>query len=610
MPGLLVFRNHESEHLSDSNFIDAIWAAVEDANSKAETFAQIGKETIVPLPVTREYPQTDKGTFIRARVYEEFAPEISTMYERLENSGEGKLRLGIEDLKCWLLRVFRERLDIHLGNTEENFFAAGVDSLRAARMLNIIRMELFLNGKNPSTNAVYDSQNVEQLALYLHNIQTGTATETRKEIQISDMADIVGEHSIFDKHVPQGSSPGNKTVLLTGATGFLGSYILARLLRIRSVARIYCPVRASSPKEARNRLLSSLSRRRFFDAHQGDLDRIHAIHGDAVSHLGSSLLEQEPYYTRLTHIIHCAWPVNFNLPFSTFKDQISTLYRLLQLSLSTRTPNPAHFIFCSSVSAASFSPSPVPEAPLASFSYAADTGYGRSKLVAEKVIQKAVESAGAKASVLRIGQIVGDTLHHGIWSDNDAIPLMIRSALAIGALPAQDERCTWLPVDTVANSIVEIAGLGKKETLQADEDDEDVSSSIPEFYVYNVVNAHTFGWTEDFLPALRAGGLHFETLAPKEWLQRLRDSEQDAEKNPSIKLLEFWEKKIGTATQAREKNQQGEKARVGGDQTFDTARARGKSPALRSAPNIIAEGYVPIILKAWMEKWTGSGSVV
>ncbi|KAL9123590.1 MAG: hypothetical protein Q9175_008325 [Cornicularia normoerica] len=277
VPGLLLFRNDESQHLSDGDFIDAIWAAVADANSKAESFSQIGREMIVPLPVTRDYPQTDKGTFIRARVYEEFTSEISAMYERVGNSDEGTLRLGIEDLERWLLRNFRERLNIHLGNTEENFFAAGVDSLQAARMLNIIRKELFLNGKYPSTNAVYDAQNVEQLALYLHKIQTGTATEDRKDEQISDMTDIIENHSNFNKHVPQGSSPETKSVLLTGATGFLGSYILAQLLRTHSVARIYCPVRAASPKEARDRLISSLSSRRFPDAHQFDRNRILAI---------------------------------------------------------------------------------------------------------------------------------------------------------------------------------------------------------------------------------------------------------------------------------------------------------------------------------------------
>ena len=396
---------------------------------------------IVPLPVARECLQTDKGTIIRVRVYGEFAPEISALYEKLGNLGEGTLSLEIEKLKLWLLRVFRERLEIYLRDTEEDFFAAGVDSL-PTRMLNIIKRELFLNGKNPNTTAVYDTENIEQLALYLHNLQTGIATENRKGKQISDMANMIENSSQVDKHTSQGSSPGTKSVLLTGATGFLGSYILAQPLKSRSVARIYCPVRASSPTEARDRLLSSLSGRHLSNAHQDDINRLHAIHSDSFPHLASSLLEKEPYCTRLPHIIHCAWPVNFNPPLSTFDDQINTLHHLPQLSLSTHNPKPAHFIFYSSVSAVSLFPSPVPEAPLASFSYAENTGYGGSKAVAEIIIHKAVESAGAKASILRIGQIVGDTLHQSMWNDSDAIPLMVRSALAIGAPPALNERYT------------------------------------------------------------------------------------------------------------------------------------------------------------------------
>ncbi|CAF9941432.1 MAG: hypothetical protein ALECFALPRED_009109 [Alectoria fallacina] len=624
IPGLLLFRSHESEHLSDDDFIDAIWAAVEDANSKAESFSQIGREMIIPLPVSRECPQTDKGTVIRARIYEEFAPAISALYEKLGNLGEGTLRLEIEELKRWLLRVFRERLEIHLRDTEEDFFAAGVDSLQATRMLNIIKRELFLNGKNPNTNAVYDTQNIEQLALYLHDLQTGIATENRKDKRIFDVANMIESHSKFDKHISQGSSPGTKSVLLTGATGFLCSYILAQLLKNRSVARIYCPVRASSPTEARDRLLSSLSSRHLSDAHQDDINRIHAIHSDSFPHLASSLLEQEPYCTRLTHIIHCAWPVNFNLPFSTFDDQIHTLHHLLQLSLSTRSPKPAHFIFCSSVSAASFSPSPVPEAPLASFSYAANTGYGCSKSVAEKIIQKAVESAGAKASILRIGQIVGDTLHQSMWNDSDAIPLMVRSALAIGALPALNERCAWLPVDTVARSVVEIAGLcegggreEEEEAVQTDAGHEcDTPSLLPAPYVFNVVNPHTFAWTETFLPALRAAApasFAFETLAPETWLRRLRDyndGEQDAaKKNPSVKLLGFWATKIEPPTTlalVKSEDRSGEEEKVGaGTQTFETGMARGKSLALRGAPDVIAEGYVSVMLEKWLEKWIG-----
>ena len=597
MPGLLAFRNDESQHLSDGDFVDAIWAAVEDANGRAESFAQIGREMIVPLPFNRDYPQTDKGTFIRARVYQDFTREISAVYDGVSGSSKGTLRFGLEDMKRWLLRIVSERLDIHLRDTAEHFFAAGVNSLQAARILNIIRSELYLNGKSLSTNVVYDTQNVEQLALYLYNIQTGVATDHRPDKQVSDMADMIDIYSKFDKHVSQGPSPEGTTVLLTGSTGFLGSYILAQLLRTRSVARIYCPVRAPSRKGARDRLLTSLSGHRFLDIQQHDLGRIHAIPNASVADFVPSLLEKETNHAHLTHIIHCAWPVNFNLPLRTFEDQFSSLQNLLQLSLQARTPNPTHFLFCSSISAASSAPSPVPEAPLTSFTHPAATGYGRSKFVAEKIIQNAVQSAGAKASILRIGQIAGDTLH-GFWNDSEAIPLMIRSALATGALPALNERCAWLPVDTVARSVLELAGIDDAKPPHNKIEPHPPLLPAPEPHTYNILNPHTFTWTDDFLPAVRASSsLGFETLAPKAWLRRLRASEQDPEKNPSIKLLEFWEKKIEDTEGA------------GAAPTFDTTRARGNSPTLRDdAPDIIAGGYVAMFVKAWMEKWTRQAS--
>ena len=68
---------------------------------------------------------------------------------------------------------------------------------------------------------------------------------------------------------------------------------------------------------------------------------------------------------------------------------------------------------------------------------ASGSGYTQSKLVGEYIIQRAVEDSGASACNLRIGQIVGDT-KLGLWNENEAPPLMIRSALTLGTLPALD----------------------------------------------------------------------------------------------------------------------------------------------------------------------------
>jgi thioester reductase-like protein len=70
------------------------------------------------------------------------------------------------------------------------------------------------------------------------------------------------------------------------------------------------------------------------------------------------------------------------------------------------------------------------------------TGYARSKLVSERILEAAIASAGARAQIMRIGQVVGDT-RHGLWNDSEAWPLVIRSALTLKTLPAFDMVCLF-----------------------------------------------------------------------------------------------------------------------------------------------------------------------
>jgi thioester reductase-like protein len=136
-----------------------------------------------------------------------------------------------------------------------------------------------------------------------------------------------------------------------------------------------------------------------------------------------------------THIIHSAWPVNFNLGFPAFRKDILGLHNLLQLSLSVHSPRPARFIFCSSISVAMGSPRPATiQEQLVDISKCSSGGYGRSKWVAESIIYNATTKHGADAHILRIGQIVGDA-KLGIWNDTEAIPLIFRSALTLKVLP-------------------------------------------------------------------------------------------------------------------------------------------------------------------------------
>lgn len=143
----------------------------------------------------------------------------------------------------------------------------------------------------------------------------------------------------------------------------------------------------------------------------------------------------------LTTVIHSAWAVNFNLGVRSFEQQhIRGAYNLINLCLSVSTPRPAKFYFCSSISAAAGTPLPasIAETHVADLAHAQNMGYARSKLVTERIIRAAAEQTGMVARVLRVGQIVGDS-KMGIWNTTEAIPLMIQSAVTMGALPALDE---------------------------------------------------------------------------------------------------------------------------------------------------------------------------
>ena len=152
----------------------------------------------------------------------------------------------------------------------------------------------------------------------------------------------------------------------------------------------------------------------------------------------------ETLRNHMTLIVHAAWPVNFQLSLGSFEPHLLGLQSLIQLSLEVKFKRPARLLFCSSMGVALGTQGQrrIPEEPIMDFRQASRSGYTQSKLVGEYIVQRAVEDFGATACNLRIGQVVGDT-KFGLWNENEAPPLMIRSALTLGKLPALDVVRTW-----------------------------------------------------------------------------------------------------------------------------------------------------------------------
>jgi thioester reductase-like protein len=340
---------------------------------------------------------------------------------------------------------------------------------------------------------------------------------------------------------------------------------------------VFCFIRKSpSDETASVRLASSLERNRQREL-VGSLKIVPMLVDLSKPDFALSAPDFAMLKATVTQIIHCAWPVNFLLPLASFSTQFAFLQNLLAFSLSVHTLQPAHLLFCSSVGAAMGTPPPatILEGPL-KLTQASPTGYARSKLVAEHIVEIAVKRAGANATILRVGQIV-PSKHQGsqVWNPNESIPLMVRSSVVLGMLPDKPgggDKCAWLEADVVAKAVIaicEFEGKGRLETTHL---------------VYNLVQPHSFSWRCELLPALRAAGAVFEIVTYSVWLQALQQSSTDLKTNPSRKLLQYWEE------------QNRGDGDLNGQIVFETAKCQDASPTLMVAESAVKNRMVEVLL--------------
>ncbi|WDK22664.1 male sterility protein [Colletotrichum graminicola] len=575
IPGLVIVPSEKAMDLTREEILEALGPVIDEANARAEAFGRVPREMIEVVDVGTEYPRTDKGTVIRAAFYRQFGDLIEDVYRRFEAPADGvaggALTLDLPQLEDHLLDLFRSTLGFSRVEKDTDFFEAGVDSLQASTARGHIQRGLDLGGKTLAQNVVFEYPNVLSLSKHVYSLRTGESVYAEDEIQV--MKRLIAKYSEFKERSPGTVTPEGETVMLTGATGSLGAHLLDQVIRQPYVKAVYCLVRASSPEEAKCRVTASLASKglSLADSHEAKVKYLPTnlslpdlgVAADAVAALRKTL----------TTVIHSAWAVNFVLGVASFEAQhIRGVRNLLDFCLATETVRPARLFFCSSVSAAAGTPVParVAETYVENLAHAQNMGYARSKVVAEHIVKAAAAKTGMTARVLRLGQIVGDSVG-GIWNQTEAIPLMIRSAKVIRALPALDETPSWMPADKMALAALELA-----------DDDADLD------LVYQVQNPRLFHWTVDLLGALRGAGLEFQTVSQREWVRRLRASDPDPERNPTYKLLGFFEDKYDNDGPGRQ------------GLVFETERTGRKSAAVGDGWDVVGSGLVERMAR-WME---------
>ncbi|KAI1761375.1 hypothetical protein GGR53DRAFT_525119 [Hypoxylon sp. FL1150] len=528
-PGALLFK--AANTISDHEVMDSVWPEIEKLNTGTSSHARLTRSMLIVIGSKEgEEPlaKSSKGTILRRQAEARYARVIREAYTGNVAPPGSAQDASDSDLHSTLLKSFNHVLG-HDIDPDQDFFQQGVDSIACIQARKLIESSILSDGslKLP-VNIIYDSGNVNSLAENLIRMRKGGGISSPSD-GASLMSKFISKYSNFPKFVPGDQRSDGEVVLLTGTTGSLGAHILSQVAVSPQVKSVYCLVRASTTEEAQSRVVSSLKSRRIFNP--AVAAKIVCLPSDfSQVSLGLDALTFEKLRSTLTTVIHSAWMVNFNVNLSSFeKSHIAGVHNLIKLCLSVPFRAPASFFFISSISAASGTPAPatIDEVHIEDLHHAPGTGYGKSKLVTEHIVRAAAKSAGMCARVLRTGQLIGDVVN-GLWNPTEAIPLMVRSATTIGALPILDETPSWLPVDKCASAVLELSGFDPQV---------EVSEGCEE--VYHLLNPTTFSWSNDLLPALRTAGLEFDVVTPREWISRLREGEQDPEKNPTVKLKGF-----------------------------------------------------------------------
>ncbi|KAG7527660.1 hypothetical protein FFLO_06707 [Filobasidium floriforme] len=575
-----------------SDLVKQLANLIAQANEQSPSHAQLGDEMCLVISDpdrAAALPKSSKGTIQRGVAYDVYKDEIDAMYGESNGADGDKLDITGEELEKWLVDKVGEimgdgkRYNQDVFDAETDLFSWGVDSVKAARLRFAMMKDLNLGGQSLPMNVVFEYSTVRRLAGLCTSLRAGEEVKSSTaDDQYERMIALVEKYGEFTdmaagKQDDEGrpSSPGGKTIILTGATGSLGSHLLAQLAKRPEdeVKHIVCLVRGDTTESAAERVRKALSARRLVASPK----RYTVV----VARLGQTNLGlEQAAYDQLVDsadiIIHAAWAVHFGSGLDSFEnDHIRGTRHLLDLAATSS--HQTKVFFCSSLASVLNGASlddPIPERLSSSPSTSIPIGYSRSKWVTEQICGKAASTAlHNRVQVLRIGQLCGD-VEHGIWNESEGWPLMLRTAGTTGKLPKLKEDPSWLPVDIAASAVMEIALTNRPD--------------VP--LVAHVANPLPNTW-EDILSGLIEAGVSFETVDATEWVEAVDKSEGDETTNPSRKMLSMWRGAYGD-----EKTGNRPAAPV------STSEAVALSPALASCKPVSSE-----LIKKMVARWRESG---
>jgi len=362
------------------------------------------------------------------------------------------------------------------GNEEFTFAEIGIDSLTLVNLIEDIKDLMVEHGAGSLVTEVdirlFQKLTVAQFFGLLDQFEKGP------EEPLPALANLLRlVHEEFDAHEREcmradaqlglpsepGAGPATRVtdVLLTGATGFFGPFLLASLLK-KTSHTYHVLIRATDPVHGRDRIRAAMKRARIFTPEiESALDaRVRVVCGDlARDRLGLTARQWDALADQVQAVCHNGALVNYILSYEALRPHnVDGTRELLRFAFTGRRKAfhliSSTFIYGWSTKRVLWEADTNPD--MANL----DFGYAQSKWVAEQLVLAAGKQ-GLDVRIYRTSLISASS--SGVGSRDDIairlLAFMVRYGVAVEAL----NQISFLPADIVADNIASIFALPRTE---------------------------------------------------------------------------------------------------------------------------------------------------
>jgi amino acid adenylation domain-containing protein/thioester reductase-like protein len=345
-----------------------------------------------------------------------------------------------------MTQLWAEVLGLEQVSIHDNFFELGGHSLLTTQL--ILKVKETFQVELP-LRILFETPTIASLVANIQNTDSVTLVAEEK-VDLQREASL--EESIRPEapFIPSQSAP--TSILLTGATGFLGAFLLYELLQ-KNQATVYCLVRAVNLEVGYQRIRDCL---KSYLIWQDDFKaRIIPILGDlALTQLGMTDADFQTLASQIDVIYHNGAWVHHIYPYSVLKPaNVLGTKEVIKLACQIKA-KPIHFISTPNVfsSTGYTGVRTVLENERIDHEEIPEDGYIQTKWVAERLIQVAAQR-GLPVCIYRPGRISGHS-NTGVFNPNDFLYRLMIGCVQMGSAPEGSLNEDIIPIDYASQAIV------------------------------------------------------------------------------------------------------------------------------------------------------------